>query len=94
MYLFKLGVITMYLSEYLISAFTCAASFYVMTSQVPKLLAVNIPRQSGVLALIYVSFRCQQLVYILQKLLFGILLYWWFHSSSWRAISANKNSLI
>uniref|UniRef100_F6RWI8 SLC26A/SulP transporter domain-containing protein n=1 Tax=Ciona intestinalis TaxID=7719 RepID=F6RWI8_CIOIN len=53
MYIFRLGIITLYLSSHLVSGFTCGAAFHVMTSQIPKLFGLNIPRKSGILAIIY-----------------------------------------
>uniref|UniRef100_H2ZI98 STAS domain-containing protein n=1 Tax=Ciona savignyi TaxID=51511 RepID=H2ZI98_CIOSA len=53
MYIFRLGIITLYLSSHMVSGFTCGAAFHVMTSQIPKLFGLNIPRKSGPLALIY-----------------------------------------
>nr|AGV55623.1 sulfate transporter Ci-Slc26a alpha [Ciona intestinalis] len=53
MYIFRLGIITLYLSSHLVSGFTCGAAFHVMTSQIPKLFGLNIPRNSGILAIIY-----------------------------------------
>ncbi|XP_076818919.1 prestin-like [Clavelina lepadiformis] len=53
MYITRLGIITILLSSHMVSGFTCGAAFHVMTSQVPKLLGLNIPRKSGILALIY-----------------------------------------
>uniref|UniRef100_H2ZI99 SLC26A/SulP transporter domain-containing protein n=1 Tax=Ciona savignyi TaxID=51511 RepID=H2ZI99_CIOSA len=55
MYIFRLGIITLYLSSHMVSGFTCGAAFHVMTSQIPKLFGLNIPRKSGPLALIYVT---------------------------------------
>ncbi|XP_077976522.1 prestin-like [Styela clava] len=53
MSIFRLGIITIYLSEFLISGFTCGAAFHVLTSQVPKLIGITVSRHSGPLALIY-----------------------------------------
>lgn len=46
---FKLGFMTSYLSDFMISGFTCGASFHVLTSQVKYLLGLDemIPRLTG-----------------------------------------------
>lgn len=49
----RLGIVTTYLSTHLLSGFTCGAAFHVFTSQVSKLLGIDVERQSGPLALIY-----------------------------------------
>lgn len=52
MFIFRLGIITVYLSKSLVSGFTCGASVHVMTSQVPKLLGIRVRRRTGPLGLI------------------------------------------
>ena len=56
MYIFRLGVVTIYLSSHMVSGYTCGAAFHVLTSQVPKLLGLDLPRKSGVLSLVYVRY--------------------------------------
>lgn len=48
----RMGFISIYLSEQLISGFTTAASVYVFTSQLTFLLGLNLPHRSGPLALV------------------------------------------
>lgn len=50
--LMRMGFISIYLSEQLISGFTTAAALYVFTSQLTFLLGLHLPHQSGPLALI------------------------------------------
>lgn len=50
-----MGIVTIYLSDNLVSGFTCGSAFHVLTSQVPKLLGISVPKYSGALSLIYVS---------------------------------------
>nr|XP_039272942.1 solute carrier family 26 member 6-like [Styela clava] len=53
MYLLRLGVITTYLSEHLVSGFTCGSAFHVLTSQVSKLVGITVEKYSGPLSLVY-----------------------------------------
>lgn len=46
----------MLLSDTLVSGFTTGAAVHVLTSQVKNLLGVKVPRHSGPLKLVYVSF--------------------------------------
>ena len=55
MYVFRLGILYVYLPSHMVSAFTCGAAFHVLTSQVANLLGIRIPRKSGVLSIVYVS---------------------------------------
>lgn len=48
----RLGIVTTYLSTHLISGFTCGAAFHVLTSQISKLLGIDVSRKSGTFALI------------------------------------------
>lgn len=48
----RLGFISVYMSEQLVSGFTTAASFYVFTSQFPYLLGLSLPYHAGPLALV------------------------------------------
>lgn len=50
--LMRMGFISIYLSEQLISGFTTAASVYVFTSQLTFLLGLHLPHRSGPLALV------------------------------------------
>ncbi|XP_072181553.1 prestin-like isoform X1 [Diadema setosum] len=50
---FRLGFVTVYLAQPLVRAFTTGAACHVITSQVPPLLGLNLPRYAGPLSLIY-----------------------------------------
>lgn len=50
---FRLGFISIYLSDQLISGFASAASVYVFTSQLRYLLGVDFAYRSGFLAIVY-----------------------------------------
>ena len=52
---FRLGIVTIYLSEPLIKGFTTGAAVHVFTSQFPKLFGVKVQRYNGPLAQVYVS---------------------------------------
>ncbi|XP_066283849.1 prestin-like [Branchiostoma lanceolatum] len=49
----RLGFVTIYLSDPLVSGFTVGAAFHVVGSQVKYLLGLEIPRYSGPLSLVY-----------------------------------------
>ncbi|XP_078677055.1 prestin-like isoform X1 [Branchiostoma floridae x Branchiostoma belcheri] len=49
----RLGFVTIYLSDPLVSGFTVGAAFHVVGSQVKYLLGLDIPRYSGPLSLVY-----------------------------------------
>ncbi|XP_077969967.1 prestin-like isoform X2 [Styela clava] len=53
MYLFNLGLVTVFLSDSLVSGFVSGASIHVITSQIPKLVGVTVRRFSGPLALVH-----------------------------------------
>nr|XP_039272946.1 sulfate anion transporter 1-like isoform X1 [Styela clava] len=53
MYILRLGKVTMYLSEHLVSGFTCGAVFPVLSSQIPKLLGIPVQKYSDPLSIIY-----------------------------------------
>ena len=55
---FRLGFLTRYLSDPLISGFTVGASFVVFTSQVKYIFGLKVPRQSGIFAVPKVSKIC------------------------------------
>ena len=52
---FRLGFITVYLSDPLISGFTTGAACHVFTSQITHVFGVKTERYSGVFKLVYVS---------------------------------------
>nr|CAD7575672.1 unnamed protein product [Timema californicum] len=51
--IFRLGVVSVLLSDTLVSGFTTGASVHVLSTQVVNLLGVNIPRHSGPLKVVY-----------------------------------------
>ena len=51
----RLGFVTVYLSDPLISGFTTGAACHVFTSQIKHVFGVTTPRYSGVFKLVYVS---------------------------------------
>lgn len=53
--IFRLGFVTVYLSDPLISGFTTGAACHVFTSQIKHVFAIKTNRYSGVFKLIYVS---------------------------------------
>ena len=68
--LFKLGFVTIYLSDPLTRALTCAAAVHVFTSQVRQVFGINMGRFNGPLRLIYVSLSIiVHLLYLLTYLL-------------------------
>ncbi|XP_076362446.1 prestin-like isoform X12 [Tachypleus tridentatus] len=50
----RLGFISVYLSRQLVSGFTCASAFHVLTSQIKYIFGIKLPRHTGPLNLIYV----------------------------------------
>jgi MFS superfamily sulfate permease-like transporter len=52
----RLGVLSVLLSDTLVSGFTTGAAVHVLTSQVKNLLGIKVPRHSGPLKIVYVSF--------------------------------------
>ena len=52
----KLGFVAVYLSDPLISGFTTGASVLVFTSQVKHILGLEVPRYSGLFAVVKVKF--------------------------------------
>jgi MFS superfamily sulfate permease-like transporter len=52
----RLGVLSVLLSDTLVSGFTTGAAVHVLTSQVKNVLGLKIPRHSGPLKIVYVSF--------------------------------------
>nr|CAD7264974.1 unnamed protein product [Timema shepardi] len=52
--IFRLGVVSVLLSDTLVSGFTTGASVHVLSTQVVNLLGVNIPRHSGPLKVVYI----------------------------------------
>lgn len=55
--LFKLGIISVLLSDQMVSAFSCGAAFHVATSQIGSILGIPANKNnSGPLKLIYVSY--------------------------------------
>lgn len=46
--LLRLGFVTIYLSDPLVSGFTCGAACHVFTSQVKHVFGISVPRYSGV----------------------------------------------
>lgn len=63
MAMFRLGFLTIYMSQAMVNGFTTGAAFHVMTSQVVYIIGYN-PSQhySGALKLIYVSFAFTRLL--------------------------------
>ncbi|KAI8511281.1 hypothetical protein Bbelb_103810 [Branchiostoma belcheri] len=53
--LLRLGFITIYLSDPLVSAFTTAAAFHVVNSQIKYLFGLDIPRYSGPLSITVIA---------------------------------------
>lgn len=53
MHVFHLGIITVFLSESMLSGFLCGASYLVITSQVPKLFGLTISRHNPPFAIVY-----------------------------------------
>uniref|UniRef100_A0A1I8HRN2 STAS domain-containing protein n=1 Tax=Macrostomum lignano TaxID=282301 RepID=A0A1I8HRN2_9PLAT len=51
--LFRFGFITIYLSTPLVSGFTTGAAFHVMTSQVPAIFGIKVPRHASSFKLIH-----------------------------------------
>ncbi|XP_076362432.1 prestin-like isoform X3 [Tachypleus tridentatus] len=49
----RLGFISVYLSRQLVSGFTCASAFHVLTSQIKYIFGIKLPRHTGPLNLIY-----------------------------------------
>ena len=54
----RLGVLSVLLSDTLVSGFTTGAAVHVLTSQIKNLLGVKVQRHSGPLKIVYVSFVC------------------------------------
>ena len=54
--IFRLGFITVYLSDPLISGFTTAAAVHVVTSQIKNIFGVTTDQYSGTFKLIWVSY--------------------------------------
>lgn len=84
---FRLGFISNYLSEQLISGFTTSASFYVFTSQVRYLLGLHLPYRSGLIAVLRYFFNVYHMSNIRETDSF-------FRSSPLSIIIAEKTSAI
>lgn len=54
----QFGFIVVYLSDTLVSGFTTAAALHILVSQLKFVLGLEVPGISGILSMIYVSFRC------------------------------------
>ena len=53
----KMGVLSVLLSETLVSGFTTGAAVHVITSQISKFFGLKLPRRTGPLKILYVSFK-------------------------------------
>ena len=62
--LLKLGFVAVYLSDPIISGFTTGAAILVFTSQIKHLLGLNVPRFSGVFAVVKVCSSYQSYNYV------------------------------
>lgn len=54
MFVFRLGIVSVLLSDTLVSGFTTGAAVHVLTSQIKDLLGLNIPRHKGLFVIINV----------------------------------------
>lgn len=55
MYLFRLGAVSVLLSETLVSGFTTGAAIHVLTSQIKDLFGLSIPKHKGYFTVIKVK---------------------------------------
>lgn len=55
MYLFRLGAVSVLLSETLVSGFTTGAAIHVITSQIKDLFGLTIPKHKGYFTVIKVN---------------------------------------
>lgn len=51
----KLGLVATYMSESMVSGFTCGVAIHVVTSQMKNILGIKIQRHNGVFKIIRVS---------------------------------------
>lgn len=54
MYIFRLGIVSVLLSDTLVSGFTTGAAMHVLTSQIKDLLGLDIPKHKGYFVIINV----------------------------------------
>lgn len=65
----RLGVLSVLLSDTLVSGFTTGAAVHVLSSQLKNLFGINPPRQEGALKVVNVSYRDVILPFFLSYLI-------------------------